>query len=109
MSKKFFSQAALNSVTQNMLQEIEAAGAKIKKVYYCIHQDSDNCDCRKPKAGMFRQAEKELNIRSAGKYFILENERKEIIKKYKNVGWGNSTQMLSTCIGLIKKDKNIDL
>ena len=70
VSKKFFSNAALDNVTQKMLHEIEAAGAKIKKVYYCIHQDSDNCDCRKPRAGMFRQAEKELGIRSAGTYFI---------------------------------------
>ena len=70
VSKSFFSQAALDEITDKMLREIESAGAKIKKVYYCLHQDSDNCDCRKPKTGMFRQAEKELGIRSAGAYFI---------------------------------------
>ena len=70
VSKKFFSKAALDGITRNMLRDIEAAGAKIRKVYYCIHQDSDNCDCRKPRAGMFRQAEKELGIKSAGAYFI---------------------------------------
>ena len=70
VSKKFFSQASLDEITAKMLREIKIAGAKIKKVYYCIHQDSDNCDCRKPKAGMFRRAEKELGIRAAGAYFI---------------------------------------
>ena len=70
VSKKFFSKVALDDLTVRMLREIEGAGAKIKKVYYCLHQDSDNCDCRKPKAGMFRLAEKELGIKSAGSYFI---------------------------------------
>ncbi|MFA6321766.1 MAG: HAD family hydrolase [Candidatus Omnitrophota bacterium] len=70
VSKKFFSQEALDKVTANMLGEIEAGGAKIKKVYYCVHQDKDNCDCRKPKTGMFVRAEKELGIKSGGAYFI---------------------------------------
>ena len=70
VNKKFFSKTALDSVTQKMLQEIEAAGARIRKVYYCVHQDSDNCDCRKPKAGMFRQAERDLGIKAEGAYFI---------------------------------------
>lgn len=70
VSKKFFSQAALDKVTAKMLREIEDTGTKIKKIYYCVHQESDNCDCRKPKAGMFRQAERDLGIKAAGSYFI---------------------------------------
>ena len=70
VSKKYFSQGALDEITRKMLGEIEKSGAKVKKVYYCIHQDSDNCDCRKPKAGMFRQAEKELGIKALGAYFV---------------------------------------
>ena len=53
-----------------MLKEIEDIGGKIKKVYYCLHQDSDNCDCRKPKIGMFRQASSELGIKLPGAYFV---------------------------------------
>lgn len=70
VSKSFFSKPALDDITAKMLKEIEASGAKIKKVYYCLHQDSDKCDCRKPKTGMFRQAEAELGIRSPGTYFV---------------------------------------
>lgn len=70
VSKKYFSQSALDEITQKMLKEIESSGARIKKVYYCVHQDSDNCGCRKPKTGMFTQAEKELGVKAAGAYFI---------------------------------------
>jgi histidinol-phosphate phosphatase family protein len=70
VSKEYFSQDALDEITGKMLTEIRAAGARIRKTYYCVHQDSDNCDCRKPKTGMFRQAEKDLGIKSKGTYFI---------------------------------------
>ncbi|MFA5142637.1 MAG: HAD family hydrolase [Candidatus Omnitrophota bacterium] len=70
VSKKFFSQDALNAVTGKMLEELASAGARVKKVYYCIHHDKDNCDCRKPKIGMFIQAEKDFGIKAKGCYFI---------------------------------------
>ncbi|MDO8557224.1 MAG: HAD family hydrolase [Candidatus Jorgensenbacteria bacterium] len=35
---------------------------KIDKIYHCPHKDEDNCDCRKPKAGMLKRAAEELNI-----------------------------------------------
>lgn len=70
INKGYYKKAQLDDITNKMLKEIEKNGARLKKVYYCVHQDSDNCDCRKPKAGLFRQAEKELGVKSAGNYFI---------------------------------------
>lgn len=70
ISKKFYSQDVLDKITANMLNEIEVVGGRIKKVYYCPHHDKDNCDCRKPKTGMFDRAEKELGIKANGAYFI---------------------------------------
>lgn len=70
VSKKYFSLISLDDVTAKMLKEIDAHGANIKRVYYCVHQDSDNCDCRKPKTGLFTKAENELGIKSRGTFFI---------------------------------------
>ena len=37
-------------------------GARIDGWYFCPHDDSDGCDCRKPKPGLLIQAAKELDV-----------------------------------------------
>ncbi|HEY4056571.1 MAG TPA: HAD family hydrolase [Kofleriaceae bacterium] len=34
----------------------------LDQIYSCFHDDADNCDCRKPKPGMFFQAAREHDI-----------------------------------------------
>ena len=34
----------------------------IDRVYVCYHDSQDNCDCRKPKPGMLKQAQQDFNI-----------------------------------------------
>lgn len=46
----------LKRITDRMLDEIERSGGKIRKVFYCVHQTSDECDCKKPKLGLIRKA-----------------------------------------------------
>lgn len=70
ISKKYFSEADLKKVTFRMLDGLREAGGKVKKVFYCMHDDSDNCNCRKPKTGLFEQAEKELRVKARGNYFV---------------------------------------
>lgn len=70
VAKGYYSRRALSAINSKMLKEIRLAGGRIKKVYYCVHQDSDNCGCRKPKAGLIRRAEEELRFKAAGSYLI---------------------------------------
>ncbi|NQU95522.1 MAG: HAD-IIIA family hydrolase [Candidatus Omnitrophica bacterium] len=70
ISKGYYSEDKLREINKKMMAELEKKGAKIKKAYYCLHQDSDNCDCKKPKTGLFEKAEKELNIKAQGNFFI---------------------------------------
>lgn len=37
-------------------------GLELDAVHYCPHTDADNCDCRKPRAGMLRRAAQDLDI-----------------------------------------------
>ncbi len=39
-----------------MRGELSARGAGLDAVYYCPHDISDGCDCRKPKPGMILSA-----------------------------------------------------
>lgn len=70
IAKGFYSKERLDKITLRMIKEIRKSGGRIKKVFYCIHQDSDRCDCRKPEAGLLRRAERELGIKSRAAYFV---------------------------------------
>ncbi len=62
VNKGLYTENDLDIITRNMLGELEKKGAKIKAIYYCIHRDEDNCNCRKPKTGLFEKALGELGI-----------------------------------------------
>lgn len=43
---------ALAAIHRRMRELLEAEGARLAEVRYCPHQESDQCDCRKPLPGM---------------------------------------------------------
>lgn len=50
-------QSELDLMTQVLFSEI-----KVDDVLYCTHDDQDQCDCRKPKPGLFHLAQQKYNI-----------------------------------------------
>jgi len=74
IGKGYFSKDELDGVNRKMIEDLKREGIQLRKVYYCIHGKNDNCDCRKPKTGLLKQAEKELGIKAAGTYFIGDKE-----------------------------------
>ena len=48
---------------------------KIDEIICCFHDDSANCECRKPKPGMILQAVKKLNIDLSISYLIGDRWR----------------------------------
>jgi len=76
VGKGFFTEKALNDLTAEMSRRVEEAGGSIAGVYYCTHTKEENCDCRKPKKGLFRIAQKELGIKGfKGKFYIGDTQR----------------------------------
>lgn len=47
--------SGLEAIHARLQQHLAAAGAHIDAFYYCPH-DKDECECRKPKTGLFEQA-----------------------------------------------------
>ncbi|MBC7489420.1 MAG: D-glycero-beta-D-manno-heptose 1,7-bisphosphate 7-phosphatase [Glaciimonas sp.] len=43
----------LNEIHQKMHNAAQLVGAEIDAIFFCPHVAADNCDCRKPKSGMF--------------------------------------------------------
>jgi len=57
-----------------MLNEVNNNGGKIEEVFYCVHKDEDNCNCRKPKSGLLEKASAKYSIDAKGTYFIGDSE-----------------------------------
>ncbi len=56
VSRGLLTKKDLKLITDRMLEEIERSGGKIRKVFYCVHQTSDQCGCKKPKLGLIMKA-----------------------------------------------------
>ncbi len=55
IARDLFSMSTLNAIHQKMHAAAQQVGAEIDAVFFCPHAADDNCDCRKPKPGMFRE------------------------------------------------------
>src|SRR5688572_25227207 len=45
-----------NTIHKKIMDLISPSGVHIEKAYICPHEPADNCECRKPKTGMIKQA-----------------------------------------------------
>ena len=57
---------ALNAINDKMYRVLAQVGGRIDALFYCPHSAEANCDCRKPKAGMFIDISQRFNVDLAG-------------------------------------------
>jgi D-glycero-D-manno-heptose 1,7-bisphosphate phosphatase len=55
IGRGLFDMAALNAMHLKMHQLLAKQGGRIDAVFFCPHTPDDNCDCRKPLPGLFKQ------------------------------------------------------
>jgi D-glycero-D-manno-heptose 1,7-bisphosphate phosphatase len=96
-------ESQLQMIHQKMLDELQTDGAKIDAIYYCPHHPDDNCNCRKPKTGMLKQADKDFNIDFKNSWMIGD-ESKDIEAGKK---MGCKTYMVTKDKGLLQVVKEI--
>ena len=72
----------VNKINEKIMLE-----TSIKHVYVCPHIDSDNCECRKPKIGLFIRSAHELNISLHTSYMV--GDRWKDIKAGQEAGCEN--------------------
>jgi D-glycero-D-manno-heptose 1,7-bisphosphate phosphatase len=63
-------EATLTAVHAYMQSSARAAGGELAGIYYCPHVPAQNCDCRKPRPGLFRRVEAELGVDVRGMPYI---------------------------------------
>lgn len=55
IGRGLFDMDTLNAIHEKMLKSLATVGGRIDAIYYCPHAADSNCDCRKPKPGMFQR------------------------------------------------------
>ncbi|MBO9537196.1 D-glycero-beta-D-manno-heptose 1,7-bisphosphate 7-phosphatase [Herbaspirillum sp.] len=66
VARGLFDIKTLNAIHQKMHTAAQQVGADIDAVFFCPHSADDNCDCRKPKPGMFLEIAKRFGISLRG-------------------------------------------
>jgi len=72
LARGYFSEDTLTAMHTKLISLVEKHGGKIHSIYFCPHGPDDNCQCRKPLPGMFKQVaeafklEDLTNTRSVG-------------------------------------------
>lgn len=69
VAKGYYQEKDIQIYNNEMKRQLEKKGVCIDAIYYCPHHPGAtikkyriDCECRKPKPGMLRQAEKDLNL-----------------------------------------------
>ena len=66
---------ALEAIHDRMRSEARAAGGFIDAIYFCPHDWGAGCDCRKPKAGLLFQAQRDFSLDLTRTYVFGDDER----------------------------------
>lgn len=66
IGRGLFDMETLNTIHSKMHKALFAVGGRVDAVFYCPHAADSACDCRKPKAGMFKRISETLNINLKG-------------------------------------------
>jgi histidinol-phosphate phosphatase family domain/HAD-superfamily hydrolase, subfamily IIIA len=66
LAKGRFNIHALNEIHHKMLTHLGQFGGHIEAIFFCPHDEHQNCDCRKPRPGMLLAIADRLHISLAG-------------------------------------------
>jgi len=78
IAKGLLTEKDLKDIHTKMIEELKKSGAKIDGIYYCPHGEKDNCNCRKPKIGLFLKAKEDFNI-GMNKSWLIGDSKSDII------------------------------
>lgn len=75
VARGLFDLATLDAMHDKMRQLTTQAGGHIEAIYACIHGPDEDCDCRKPKPGLFHTFAKDKHIDLHDVYAIGDSFR----------------------------------
>ena len=64
LAKKKLDITDLYEIHRKMLDHLSQYGGSIDAIFFCPHDQKENCQCRKPKTGLFKEITKRLHLLS---------------------------------------------
>jgi len=64
------SSQGIEEINNYWIDEVKKNNGDVLHVEVCPHEKSENCDCRKPRTGLLKSAEKKLNISLKNCFFV---------------------------------------
>jgi D-glycero-D-manno-heptose 1,7-bisphosphate phosphatase len=84
VARGFFTEAMLQQIHARLEQLLAETGVRLDGIYICPHGPEDDCDCRKPKLGLMRQAATDLGF--APEHSIVIGDKPSDIEMGRNAG-----------------------
>ncbi len=100
IGRGFMTDAHLETVHVHMAEELRRNGVELDGVYYCPHETSEQCGCRKPEPGMLFAATEDLRVDLAHSYMVGDSPS--------DIGAGRRAGTRTVRIGS-SEDANADL
>lgn len=66
----YFPEEDFFQVNSAMFRQLSPHGIVVSKIYFCPHSEAEDCECRKPKIGLLKRAEKDLGLDLSICFFI---------------------------------------
>lgn len=79
VGRGFFNEAALERITQRMHTCLAAEGGHLDFIAYCLHHPTEDCACRKPKAGLLLQISAALHIPLNEQVWFVGDSLKDVL------------------------------
>ena len=70
IGKGYFKEEDYDAFMKEMIKQLKKEKVRIDAAYYCPHKPDDNCDCRKPRLGNVKKAQKEFNLDLKKSYIV---------------------------------------
>lgn len=74
----YYDETTLNAMHEKLATLLNEYDAKIDGIEFCPHGPDDNCDCRKPKAGMYLHIAKQVELTNYSDILVVGDSLRDL-------------------------------
>lgn len=78
ISRGYYNVATLNAMHKKLASLLQEHDAEIDGIEFCPHGPNDNCDCRKPKAGMYLSIAQHAGLTDLSKISVVGDSLRDL-------------------------------